>query len=116
MTGFGVTWRSGNRAGRRMRYAHMPLKRMLMALAFFMACGDAVQHVLAAAQRAGASPAASSRNATPTLSVSGTVLDPSGAAIFGALVTLRASARENDRSTHADAIGNFRFDDVNFFF
>src|SRR5437870_3912497 len=98
MTGFGVTWRSGNRKGRTMRmYAHIPLKRILMALAFFMSCGNAVQHVLAAAQRPGTSPAASSRNATPALSVSGIVLDPSGAAIPGALVTLRGSARENDR-------------------
>jgi hypothetical protein len=58
------------------------------------------------------SPVASTTEAAVARSVSGVVLDPSGASIPGARVVLRTTESSTDLETRTDATGAFRFENV----
>jgi hypothetical protein len=61
-----------------------------------------------------AGPAAVAQNAGNSTSVSGTVADPTGAVIPGAMVTIHNPVSQFERSTNTDASGDFDFQNVPF--
>ena len=61
-----------------------------------------------------AGPVALAQNAGNSTSVSGTVADPSGAVIPGAMVTIHNPVSGLERTTGTDASGNFNFQNVPF--
>ena len=90
--------------------ARLRIEGVAVALAFATAwCGIRARPAFAAGQRSGAAQAVSSQNPDLVVSVSGVVLDPSGAAIPSATVTLRGD-HGGERSTQSDAAGGFGFE------